>query len=244
MSLTGRIYPEVQNFITERMYQKSPPRTSEIIRHVFGDQTNQDSRIQRDAVYQAITRGRDLALAKMELYLESNEYYQDLAEIEYYASDLIDQQETSADYADFFSELHMGRFGDKTDLIKGNLRPFALIAALWERKLQEYSEKGMNLVIASYGKDSGWFIPSWWKWATRETDLYLRSLKIVEKQLKRGSGTKMLTASGQPISKAIGYVGSARALLEDGASWSCQCGMMNPGSANYCSNCGEAKPDT
>lgn len=242
MSLIGRIYADVQIYITDRLGGNQYPTTSEIIRQIFGGSANLDSRTQRDAVYGAITRGRDVAIAKMDNYLDSAQYYQDLAEIEYYANNLIDEQEASSDYAEFYSELHMGRFGDKTSLIKGNLRSFALIAALWSRRLAEYSQEGTNLVIPTYGRDSAWFIPSWWRWAIRETDLYIRTLKIVEKQLERGSKTKMLTASGQPISKAIGYIQSTRALLEDGSAWECGCGMMNPGAANYCSNCGEPKP--
>ena len=81
-------------------------------------------------------------------------------------------------------------------------------------------------------------------WAIRETNLYLRTVRLLQRQLKRGISTKMLTASGEPLPKAINYARSIEGLLEDGSSWRCpSCGMYNHGSSNYCSNCGLANPN-
>ena len=62
-------------------------------------------------------------------------------------------------------------------------------------------------------------------------------------QLKRGISTKLLTSSGVPLEKAIGYAGSIRGVLENGSMWKCpDCTMNNTGQANFCSNCGCQNP--
>jgi len=242
MSTIGRIYADVQSFITQRIEEGKPPTTIDIQKHIFKEDFNEDSRMQKDSVYGAIVRGRDTGLIDMDVYFESDQFSKDLSEVEYYANKLIDEQEKSSDYAEFFTELHMGRFGTETDLIKGNLREFALIAVLWDRKLAEISKGSKNIIIATYGRYSAWRLPSLWRWAIRETDLYLRTLLIVEKQFKRGIRTKVAMLPGTPIQKALGYTESARAALTDGTSWTCECDMINPESANFCSNCGKPKP--
>jgi len=243
LSLIGRIHHTVQKKLTEGNEADNPLSTPELQRESFPGAYQPDSRIQRDAVYGSITRGRDNALIGWEKYAGDPQFLKDLSEIEYYANGLIDEQERSGDYAEFFGELYAGRFADKTDLIKGNLRAFALIAVLWDRKLKELSQMGMNLVISNYGKNSKWRIPSFWKWAIRETNLYIRSLKIVQKQIERGITTKVGKLPGVLPRKAIGYTESAKAALTDGTSWKCECEMINIGTANFCSNCGKSKED-
>lgn len=241
MSLIGRIHHLVQGMLTTGNKAK-PPTTIEIQKEVFEENYEFDSRSQRDAVYGSITRGRDNAIIGWESYTSDPQFLKDLAEIEYYANELIDEQEKSGDYAEFYRELYAGRFADKTDLIKGHLREFALIAVLWDRKLKELSKQGMNLVISSYGSQARWKIPSFWKWAIRETNLYIRFLKIVQGQIERGIKTKVGALPGTLPHKAIGYTQSAQAALTDGTSWECECEMINLGTANFCSNCGKPKP--
>jgi hypothetical protein len=139
--------------------------------------------------------------------------------------------------------LYRGKFGEHTSDIKKFYEEYAHIAALWQIKLNEFSEQGKNLVIASYGRHSTWKIPSWWRWAIREIDLFKRSLDIIVYQLQRGEKGQLLLPSGKPISKALGYVDSTKALVENGTSWECEnCKMTNSGTANFCSNCGKKKP--
>lgn len=186
--------------------------------------------------------GRDTALDLWELYIRTPQYVKDLAEVEYYKHEEMNRQRQSEDYGEFYTELHMGRFGDKTHVITVHLNEFVLIAAVFRNKMLEYSAQGHNLVIANYGPNSVWFIPSWWKWGIREMDLYIRTVSILEMRLKRGISTKMLTASGVPLEKAIGYTDSIKGILEDGLAWQCECGMVNSASANFCSNCGSPNP--
>ena len=161
---------------------------------------------------------------------------------EYYANDLIDEQERSADYSRFFTELHMGRFGDKTKVIKGHLREFALVAACWKTKLHESSAGLKNLVIASYGKKSVWEIPSFWAWSIRETDIYLRTLKVLEKQLIRGSTTKAITRMGESTESLLTEVRKTTALLENGSPWICRhCATSNPPQSKFCGSCGKPR---
>jgi len=242
MSLIGRIHHLVQGVLTTGNEANAPHTTIAIQKEVFNKDFDIDSRSQRDAVYGSITRGRDNAIIGWESYTKHPIFLEDLTEIELNANELIDEQEKSGDYGEFYSELYAGRFVDKTDLITGNLREFALIAVIWDKKLKELSRQGMNLVISSYGKESTWKIPSFWKWAIRETDLYIRSLKIVEMQIKRGIRTKVAVLPGALPHKAIGYTQSAQAALTDGTSWTCDCAMINIGTANFCSNCGKPKP--
>lgn len=242
MSLIGRIHHIVQKKLTDGNEANTPLSTPELEKEAFQENYDPDSRKQRDAVYGSIRRGRDNAILGWEKYVEDPQFLKDLSEIEYYATELIDEHEKSGDYAVFFSELYAGRFADKTELIKGNLREFALIAVLWDRKLKELSQKGMNLVISNYGKNSKWRIPSFWKWAIRETNLYIRSLKTVQKQIERGINTKIGQLPGVLPKKAIGYTESAQAALTDGTSWICECEMINNETANFCSNCGKPKP--
>ena len=242
MSLIGRIHHIVQKMITTGNEDNKSHTTIDIQKEVFGEDFDGDSRSQRDAVYGSITRGRDNAIIGWESYANHPKFLDDLKEIELNANELIDEQEKSGDYGEFYSELYAGRFAHKTELIKGNLKEFALIAVLWDKKLKELSQQGMNLVISSYGKQSKWKIPSFWKWAIRETELYIRSLKIFEKQIRRGIITKVGALPGSLPHKAIGYAQSAQAALTDGTAWECECDMINMGTANFCSNCGKPKP--
>ena len=242
MSLIGRIHHLVQGMLTTGNEVNTPHTTIAIQKEVFNEEFDGDSRSQRDAVYGSITRGRDNAIIGWESYTRHPIFMVDLKAIELNADELIDEQEKSGDYGEFYSELYAGRFADKTDLIKGNLREFALIAVLWDKKLKDLSQKGMNLVISSYGKQSKWQIPSFWKWAIRETELYIRFLKIVERQIERGIKTGVGKLPGILPFKAIGYAQSAEAALTDGTSWTCECAMINIVTANFCSNCGKPKP--
>jgi len=242
LSLIGRIHHIIQKKLTEGNENNTPPSTPELQKTAFPGAYQPDSRSQRDAVYGSITRGRDNAILGWEKYAGSQQFKNDLSDIEYYANELIDEQEKSGDYAEFYNELYTGRFGDKTELIKGSLRELALIAVLWDKKLKALSKQGMNLVISNYGRGSKWRIPSLWKWAIRETNLYMRFLNIVAKQIERGINTNVGALPGTLPRKALGYTQSAQAALTDGTSWRCECGMINLGTANFCSNCGKPKP--
>lgn len=242
MSSSRIYYDAVQSILTRRIAEGRLPTTREIQEEVFGDAFVSDSSRQRDLIYEAIAKGRYNALDKYNLYIGSPEHMKDMIDIEFYKAEEMERQLNHPDYGEFFVELKMGRFGDKTEVIETYLDAYVLVAAIWEKKLHEFSQKGDNLIIASYGRRSVWRIPTWWKWAIRETNLYLRSITILAKQFKRGVSTGLLTSSGIPLSKAIEYSTSIQGILENGATWQCTCGMFNSGSSNYCSNCGKPRP--
>lgn len=241
MGLVTQIYRDVQIYLTQKFAEGKPPTTFEIQRHVFTNDFNPDSRKQRDAVYFCIQHGRVDAIQALQDYWESQESDTDNAEAEYY-SDFIEEQSKKPSYGKFYADACQGKFGEISNSIKNNMDAHCLIAHNFEKKLQEFSKNGLNFVIADYGKDSRWRIPEYWEWGIRERALYIRSLRILEKQLTRGIETKMLLPTGKSLDKALGYAGSTRALIEDGTSWTCICGMENLSAANFCSNCGKAKP--
>ncbi len=241
--MSTRIYYEaVQEILTRRITQGQHPSTIEIQEEVFDSAFSSDSRRQRGLVYGAIAKGRENALDAYGLYVESPQHLQDMMALEFYKADEMQKQLDSRDYGEFFAQLKMGRFGDKQKVIETHLDNFVLVAAIWETKMAEYSQAGNNLVVSSYGNRATWIIPSWWRWALRETDLYLRQIDQLQRQFQRGIKTGLLTASGVPLSKAIEYTTSVKGVLEDGTTWRCGCGMHNSGSSNFCSNCGTAQP--
>jgi len=240
LSQPTRFYIEVQDFLRKRFLANNPPTTSQIQRAVFRRSFDQDSQYQRQIIYFRIAEGRENALKQWDLYCESADFTRDYD----YINTHKDQNVLNGDrpdYYDFYSALLRGRFGEETEDTMEYLNEYIVISKLWNTKLVEYSQNMNNLVISTYGKGAIWKLPSWWRWAIRETDLYLRCLKTLQKQFNRGISTKLLTASGQPLQRAVGYTTSIEGLLQDGQSWTCpNCGMYNSGSSKYCSNCGQA----
>jgi len=241
--MASRVYDDVQTFLTECSRAGVAPTIQDIGKAIYKDDYDPDSRYQRDAVYKAIYEGRILALNAWDEFCRSPDFSKELEKIEYYEPSLAEAEFKGDDYANFNTYLYRGKFGEMTGELKKFSNEYSYIAALWRRKHKEISEtKKMNLIVSSYGKNATWSIPSWWKWAVREINLFKRSFKMIKTQLERGESAKLLLPSGQPLSKAIGYVDSARALVEDESSWTCGCGMRNPQEANFCSNCGGKKP--
>lgn len=239
--MTSAIYDEVQVFLTECNKIKVAPTLQNIGKHVFKDDYNPDSRYQRDAIYEALYLGRNIALNSWREYCKTSDFNKDIEEIEFYHPEKVLEEFKTEDFGEFNRELYRGTFNAYTDTLKKNENVYGHIAVLWRKKLSEFSALGQNLVIASYGKTSTWHSPSFWKWAIREVELFKRTLNIIKMQLNRGEETKIALPSGKPFSKALGYVSSTKALIEDSTSWTCKCGMINIESANFCSNCGQPK---
>ena len=240
--MSSTIYSTVQAYMTTQFNNGLQPKMADIHQHVYGSQSVMDSRVQRGNIYSAIRAGRDAALAKWDEYIKSQQFSLDLEQIEFYEADKVEAQFRHRDYGRFFSELYRGTFGAQTSDLKKYRDEYAHIACCWDKKLTEFSKNGQNLVVATYGRESSWELPTYWRWAMRENALWVRSTMIIIGQLKRGvkAGLPVLP-SGKLIEKAIGYAESTRALLTDGSSWTClKCGMIN--ASNFCSNCGAPKP--
>jgi len=243
MSHPSRFYIEVQDYLRERLEANDLPKTVEIQQTVFGRSFDPDSQYQKQIIRDRIAEGRKNALEQWELYCGCEDFEKDIKKIEYYDNKKF-LGEDEDDYHDFYSALLRGRFGEDSEEIMEYLNEYIIISKLWKEKLPEFSKNLNNLVISTYGQNARWFCPSWWRWAIRETNLYLRTIRILRRQLKRGESTKLLTASGEPIQKAIGYTRSIEGMLEDGTSWKCpDCGMYNHGKSNFCSNCSRRNPN-
>jgi hypothetical protein len=238
----GRFFIEVQTVITSFFERGIDPTSDQIQVAVYGSKYNSDSVSQRDTVYGCIIRGRENVIKMWDGYVRGD-FGKDVAYIEYYEPDAWKKQVGSDDFTQFHLSLHDGRFGKDTEELKKNLGSFPAVATVFERKMREYSKAGNNFIIASYGNNSKWFIPSWWIWNIRDYNLYKRSLKILIRQLDRGIKTKVLLPSGQPIAKALDYETVIRAALEDRTVWTCpKCTARNLGTTINCAVCGTAKP--
>jgi len=243
MSTPHRFYIEVQSYLRSRLEANNPPSTSEIQRSVFGIAYDPDSQYQRIRIYNRIEDGRRNALLLWEQYCQSSQYEQDFQQLLFYGGSELPDEERD-DYYDFYAKLLQGQFREETEGITDFLNDYKIVARMWKNKVEEYSRELNNLVISTKGRGAVWILPSWWRWAIRETDLYLRSVRILQMQFRRGITTKLLTASGEPLEKAIGYAKGIEGLLEDGDSWICpECTFHNHGTSNFCSNCGHEKPN-
>lgn len=243
MSGVSRFYIESQQYITQRIQRDVPLCTYEIQQAVFGSEYDADSQYQKTVIRDRIIEGREKALQQWNLYCDSQEFRNDFQALLYYGVPQILEDENE-DYYDFYGKLLAGRFGEESESIREFLDDYIAISRLWTQKLKQYSQELNNLIISTYGRNAHWILPSWWRWAIRETNLYLRTVKILQRQFQRGISTKLLTASGRPIQEAVGYSRSIQGVLEDGNSWECpKCTMYNSGTSNFCSNCGTAKPE-
>lgn len=236
-----RIRPILQSKLSEYLRSGYNPTTEELVQSVFDSEYKKDSRIQRDTIYFALLIIRDEAIKAWENYVVTPQYFSDLSQIEYYQQNKVEETFATNDFALFYIDLMQGKFRDKTKEFKEYTKEFGHIAVLWDIKMKEFLNRGICLVIAEYGKKSKWYIPTFWSWARRDTDLYIRTLNILKNQLERGKNTKIGLPSGERIERALEYTGSLKALIKDGTSWICECKMVNPQEANYCSNCGKSK---
>jgi len=241
MSRPPRYYIEVQALLRELFNQNQNPTTADIQTAIFQENVDLDSQYQRSIIWKRISEGRKNALLFWNQYSESRDFVKDVAGILHYSDGDVLTSEKK-DFSNFRAALYGGQFGAEGENILQDLEYYTAISHLWTQKLKEYSQELNNLAISTYGKRAYWLLPSWWRWAVRETDLYIRSVKILQRQLKRGISTKLLTASGEPLEKALEYSKSIQGLLEDGDSWRCKCNMYNSGESNYCSNCGRTNP--
>lgn len=188
-------------------------------------------------------KGRENVIILWEAYAKSDQFTKDLELIENYRTEDIEKQIDSKEFRDFHWQLHSGRFGKETREIVETLEHYPAIANIFQDKMFEYSKTGNNFIIASYGKESQWYIPTFWTWNIREFKLYTRTLKILRRQLARGVKTKVLLPSGQPIEKVLLVETVVRASLEDKTVWVCpNCTARNLESSNICSICGTDKP--
>jgi len=246
MPRTGRVrraFVEVQRIITDFFERGIHPTTQQIQSALYGSTYNPDSSIQNKVVYSCITRGRGNVITMWDNYVQGGTFIKDVAYVQYYEDEEMKKQVESEEFSEFHLSLQDGRFGRDTEEIIKSLGQYPAVATIFGRRIREYSKAGNNFVIASYGRESRWFIPSWWIWNIREYNLYRRSLKILRMQLNRGVRTKVLLPSGQPIEKALDYETVVRAALEDKTVWSCpKCKIRNLGIRDNCVICGITKP--
>lgn len=210
VSLAARLYDEVQFTLTHLLDAEKTPTTQDLMQLTFKGQYNPDSRKQRDTIYTIIMRGRDDAILNFETYAVSQEFTKDIANIDYYEP----PQTITEDYAEYNSRLYEGYFGNETKILKQYEEELKPMATLWEKKINEYSHEGNNLVVATYGPNSKWVRPTYWWWAIRERDLYLRSAKILVKQIQRGIDTRIALPDLTNLNDALITSTEMKQLLE------------------------------
>lgn len=241
-----RAYVKVQDIMLRYLERGISPST-DLLKQAFYDKDyDKDSRVQQETIYGCIIRGRDQAIDLWDLYLLENDgkdFFKDLAYIEVYEPEEWGKELKDKDFEEFHWKLHAGRFGEDTETIKRNLGHFPAIAVIFKRKMKEFSKKGHNFVIATGGKNSVWFIPSWWRWNIREYKYYRRTLKILYMQLKRGIKTKVILPSGVSLEEALKYGTVVEAALKDRTAWVCpNCGARNIEENKECAICKKERP--
>lgn len=233
-----RAYPLVQDLITKCWEEKIPITTQLLQQSHYKENYDKDSKSQWETIYGCICRGRGNVIKIWDVYLDGKSFHSDLAYVQTYEAKDCERQFKTLDFDEFYYKLQRGKFGKDTSIILKNLGEFPAVAILFERKMKEYSKSGNNFLTASYGANSVWFIPSFWRWNIREYRLYKRSLHILRNQLDRGIKTKVLLPSGLPIPRILEYETVVRAALEDGTAWECsKCGAKNLMQNNQCQIC-------
>lgn len=239
----GRFFTEVQRLITEWWKAGQRITTKALQFAVFESNYDPDSSYQVRTIRGCVERGRQQAITLWGEYLASDDFLRDGEELRHYRPDEIEKAMDSDDFVDFAYELNRGRFGNGTTDIRKHLEEYGIIARLFTIKLKEFSKAGNNLVVATGGAESEWFIPTFWRWCIRDYKLYLRTIQTLHMQLERGRTTKLLLPSGEPLEKALALTGVTRAALEDGTAWECpRCQLRNPGTHDRCANCNTPKP--
>jgi len=237
----SRAYVEVQNMITKYLEKGIHPSTDLLKQAFYGDKYDKDSREQQETIYGCIIRGRETVIKLWDLYLLDSggkTFLKDVAYTEVYEPEECGKELITEDFSKFHLELQNGKFGKDTEVIKQNLGHFPAIAVILGRKMKFFSKKGHNFLTATGGKDSVWYIPSYWAWNIREYKLYNRTVKILYTQLRRGIKTKVLLPSGVPLEEAIKYGTIIEAALRDTTSWACpKCGARNIAENDKCAIC-------
>jgi hypothetical protein len=241
-SEVSRAHPLVQGMITKYIEKDVPITTSLLQQAFYRENYDTDSKIQRETIYGCIVKGRNNVIKLWDAYLQGHSFYLDLVYVQNYEGKECENQLKTQDFEEFYNELQRGKFGKDTTIILKNLGEYPGVAILFKGRMDEYSKAGNNFLTASYGKESIWKIPSFWKWNIREFNLYRRTLKILRTQLERGRKTKVLLPSGIPIPRVLEYETIVRAALEDGTAWECsKCGARNLSQNQKCVICGTSR---
>ena len=233
-----RAYPLVQDIITKYIEHLVPITTLLLQQAFYKEYYDSDSASQGKTIYGCIVRGREHVVKLWNNYLQDRSFFIDLSFIQNYEVQKCEGQIKTLDFDEFYYELQTGKFGKDTQDILKHLGDYPAVAILFEKKMKEYSKTGSNFLTATYGKNSVWSIPTFWRWNIREFKLYRRTLDILRNQLKRGRETKVLLPSGIPIPRILEYETVVRAALEDGTAWECsKCGTRNLSQNQKCVIC-------
>jgi hypothetical protein len=235
------MYERVQNLITEHIINETPFTTRILMQELFGSEFNIDSREQREIVYGSIVLGRDIAAIKWDHYaMQSNgsELRSEIWRIKHYEADLIEEEKKTQDYKDFYHELTEGKFGKYTGEIIETLEDAVCVAIVFKNKMKAFSLRGDNFLISTYGANAIWYIPTWWKWNSRENSLYIRTIRMLQHQLKRAEKIPVALLSGRTTEEVKRLSTIVEAALTDQTSWQCpRCGIMNVADEPSCVNC-------
>jgi len=229
---------DIQNTLTNELQLGRQPSSQYLQERCFGAEYDKDSRYQTEVVYNAIQRGRDAAIELWDAHVQEGGLLEDIKNIVDTQPERIEEELSSEDFKDF-QEYILKNESDthKANLLKEQGHHPAIAISFYD-KMQQYSKQKTNFVIPTCGRNSQWFIPTFWRWNIREYDLYQRTIETIGRQLERGRKTKVLLPSKLPITTALNYRTNLQATIADGTSWKCpNCGAHNIETMTQCTIC-------
>jgi len=239
-SYVSRAFARVQEIISQYLSKKYNPTTREIQLAYYGNQYDSDSSSQYNTIYGCINRGRKLAIEKWDQYIGASKFWSDLEKSLVYMGDEIEDAAKSEEYKKYINSLIYD--GVVTNEL---LEVLPAIELLFEQMMYQFSNGGTNFIISDgnpFKRDAKWYRPSRAGWNIREERLYRRTVKILDRQFKRGLKTQVKLTSGESLRKVLDFTRSMRASLEDSTSWRCNyCQARNLAEDSNCKICGHPR---
>jgi len=246
----SRAYARVQQIIFQYLSMGYNPTSEEIQRAYYGEDFDLDSTLQSSIIYGCITRGREIAIKRLDLDINSDKFSSETEWIKTYEAELCKREKEKEEYKEFWIEIKKGRFGKEARRESEEvLEEMPSFAIYFKRKTLQYAKEGACLITPSMDTPftrgtKRWFIPSWFRWNIREIDQYKKTLKAFRTQLKRGITTKVALPSGVSLKKALAIETVTRASLIDKTVWTCpKCSAPNLDSSEVCGICGTKKSE-
>lgn len=246
----SRAYARVQQIILEYLSMGYNPTLEDIQKAYYSEDFRRDSSLQCSIIYGSIIRGRETAIKRLDLDVNSDTFVSEIEWIKTYEAKLCNGEIDKEEYKEFWTEIKDGRFGEEarreSEEILEEIPSFAIY---FRKKILQYAKEGACLIIPTMKTPftrgtKRWFIPSWFRWNIREIDLYKRTLKAFRTQLKRGIVTRVALPSGMSLEKALTIETVTRASLIDKTVWTCpKCSARNLDSSKVCGICGTEKSE-
>lgn len=208
----------------------------------YGKDYNPDSKSHSRTIGDVIDTGRDCAIKLVNAYMNSAEYSIKYTDVLYNHPERWNKQYMDKDFIEFYAKACKGHFGkDLAEALKDNseLTDLLVMGDIMNDAIKEISKMGHNLVVATYGPESQWILPSFWCWCMREQKLYVRTVQmLINTQLRRGRKMRVYLTSGLKPKEIERKAQIILAAIEDSTSWKCdKCSAPNLKEAKVCVIC-------